>query len=169
MPFEKTKKKFQYKETAMEDLKTYLAEHPFLQGLASDQLAVIVGCAKNVRFDAGEFLTQEGDDANEFWLIRHGKVSLEIYAAEKGHINIQTVNEGDVLGWSWLIPPYQWQFDARAIDMVRAISLDGKCLRTKCEQDKSLGYDLLKRFSHLVSRRLEATRLQLLDVYGVKG
>jgi CRP-like cAMP-binding protein len=152
----------------MEDLKTYLVEHPFLQGLEPRYVDLIVGCAKNVRFDTGEFLLREGEEANEFYLIRHGKVSLEIYAAEKGHITVQTAGEGDVLGWSWLIPPYHWQFDVRATEMVRAIALDGKCLRTKCEEDHHLGYELLKRFAHLVSQRLESTRLQLLDVYGDK-
>ncbi len=152
----------------MEDLKTYLHEHPFLQGLNAPHLDLIVGCAKNVRFDTGEFIFKEGQEANEFFLVRHGKVSLEIYAAEKGHIAVQTVGEGDVLGWSWLIPPYNWQFDARATEMTRAIALDGLCLRNKCEKDHDLGYELLKRFSYVVSQRLESTRLQLLDVYGNK-
>ena len=79
---------------------------------------------------------------------------------------IDTVEEGDVLGWSWLIPPYHWHFDARAIDLTRAIALDGKCLRTKCEEDHNLGYELLKRFSHIIEQRLQATRIRLLDVYG---
>lgn len=152
----------------MEDLKVYLHEHPFLQGLQQPHLDLIVGCAKNVRFDTGEFIFKEGQEATEFYLIRHGKVSLEIYAAEKGHITVQTIGEGEVLGWSWLIPPYNWQFDARAQEMTRAISLDGLCLRNKCEADHDLGYELLKRFSYVVSQRLESTRLQLLDVYGNK-
>ncbi|NUM82456.1 cyclic nucleotide-binding domain-containing protein [bacterium] len=150
----------------MEDLKAYLIEHPFLQGLNQHHLDLIVGCAKNVRFDTGEFIFKEGQEANEFYLIRHGKVALEMYAAEKGHITIQTIGEGDVLGWSWLIPPYNWQFDARAVEITRAIALDGKCLRDKCEHDHDLGFELLKRFSNIVSQRLESTRLQLLDVYG---
>ncbi|MBX7152143.1 cyclic nucleotide-binding domain-containing protein [bacterium] len=150
----------------MEDLKAYLIEHPFLQGFSQHHLELIVGCAKNVRFDTGEFIFKEGQEANEFYLIRHGKVALEMYAAEKGHITIQTISEGDVLGWSWLIPPYNWQFDARAVEITRAIALDGKCLRDKCEHDHDLGFELLKRFSNIVSQRLESTRLQLLDVYG---
>ena len=77
-----------------------------------------------------------------------------------------TLGEGDILGWSWLMPPYHWQFHARAVEVTRAIALDGKCLRTKCEQNHDLGYELLKRFCHIIERRLEATRLQLLDVYG---
>jgi CRP-like cAMP-binding protein len=76
---------------------------------------------------------------------------------------------GEVLGWSWLIPPYHWKFDARAIEQTRALALDGKCLRTKCEEDHDLGYELLKRFAQIMEERLQATRLQLLDVYGLRA
>ena len=150
----------------MEDLKVFLQEHPFLHGLQPQHIDLIVGCASNVRFDPGQFIFREGEEANEFYLIRHGKVSLEIFAAERGHITVQTLTEGDILGWSWLIPPHHWTFDAQASELTRAIALDGKCLRNKCESDYQLGYELLKRFSHIVSQRLESTRLQLLDVYG---
>jgi CRP-like cAMP-binding protein len=81
---------------------------------------------------------------------------------------VDTIGEGEILGWSWLLPPYHWKFHARATEAVRAIALDGKCLRTKCEQNHDLGYELLKRFSQIMSRRLDATRLQLLDVYGAR-
>ena len=78
-----------------------------------------------------------------------------------------TVDAGEILGWSWLLPPYQWKFNARAMESIRAIALDGKCLRTKCEENHDLGYELLKRFAQVIEKRLEATRLQLLDVYAV--
>ena len=80
---------------------------------------------------------------------------------------LATVDEGEILGWSWLLPPYQWRCHAHAIETVRAIALDGKCLRTKCEQNHDLGYEILKRFAQIMEQRLEATRLQLLDVYAV--
>ncbi len=80
-------------------------------------------------------------------------------------ITIATLEKDDVLGWSWVVEPYYWHLDARAVEPTRAIALDGKCLRTKCEENHDLGYELLKRFVHLVEKRLEATRLQLLDVY----
>lgn len=121
----------------------------------------------NVRFDAGQFILREGEEANNFYIIRHGKVSLEIFTQDRGPITIQTIGEGEVLGWSWLIPPYHWHYDARALELTRAIALDGKCLRAKCEQDHDLGYELLKRFAYIITQRLEATRLQLLDIYGV--
>lgn len=150
----------------MESLAPILAEHPFLKGLAHEHLELIVGCAANVRFAAGEQLFKEGDEANQFFVIRHGRVALDVFSPTKGYLSIQTVGEGEILGWSWLVPPYHWRFDGRALEVTRAIALDGKCLRTKCEEDKLLGYELLKRFSHVMSQRLEVTRLQLLDLYG---
>ena len=79
---------------------------------------------------------------------------------------IQSLKEGEVLGWSWMIPPYKWHFDARAFDLTRAIALDGACLREKCEEDHDLGYELMSRFALIIAQRLEATRLQLMDIYG---
>jgi CRP/FNR family cyclic AMP-dependent transcriptional regulator len=151
----------------MDTLEPILAEHPFLKGLEQRFIQLIVGCASNVRFNAGEFLFREGQEASQFYIIRHGKVAVELSAAQRGSINIQTVGEGEILGWSWLIPPYYWHFDARAVELTRVIALDGKCLRAKCEEDHQLGYEFLKRFSHIIAQRLEATRLQLLDLYGV--
>ncbi len=150
----------------MESLKQILEESPFLQGLQNHHLELITGCASNARFDGGQYLFHEGEEAAQFFVIRHGRVALEVFTPDRGPITIQTLEEGDVLGWSWLVPPYQWRFDAKATELVRAIALDGKCLRTKCEEDHDLGFDLLKRFAHVIEQRLEATRLQLLDVYG---
>ena len=149
----------------VQTLEPILSEHPFLKGLKPEYLKLIVGCASNVRFNAGQHLFREGEEANQFYMIRRGKVALEIFAPERGPITVQTVGEGDVLGWSWLIPPYRWRFDARALELTQAIALDGKCLRTKSEEDHALGYELLKRFSSIIVERLEATRLQLLDIY----
>ena len=150
----------------MQTLEPVLAEHPFFQGLAPEYLRVLVGCASNVRFEAGQQIFREGEEANEFYLIRHGKVALEVYVPGRGSITIQTLGVGEILGWSWLVAPFQWRFDARAVELTRAIALDGKCLRTKCEDDPRLGFALLKRFAHVMTERLQATRLQLLDVYG---
>jgi CRP-like cAMP-binding protein len=149
----------------METLERFLAEHPFFKGLEPKYLKLLVGCASNTRFDAGQVIFRQGEEANQFYLIRHGKVAVETYSPERGGLTVQTLDEGDVLGWSWLIEPYCWRFDARALELTRAIALDGKCLRNKCEDDHDLGYELLKRFSFVMAQRLEATRLQLLDVY----
>jgi CRP-like cAMP-binding protein len=149
----------------METLEPILAKHPFLKGLEPRHLKILVGCASNVRFNAGQFLFHEGEEANEFYMIREGKVAVQIQGAERGPIIVQTIGEGEVLGWSWLIPPYRWRFDGKALELTRAIALDGKCLRMKSEEDHDLGYELLKRFAGIIVERLEAARLQLLDVY----
>ena len=151
----------------METLEPIIAQHPFLQGFESQYLKLIVGCASNVRFKAGEFLFREGEEAQQFYMVREGRVALQIPTARDAII-IQTVGQGDILGWSWLVPPHKWRFDARALETTRAIVLDGKCLRTKSEEDHHFGYELLKRFSNVIAGRLEATRLQLLDVYGTR-
>ena len=149
----------------MESLEPILAEHPFFKDLEKRYPGLLVGCASNVRFEAGQFLFREGGEANQFYLIRHGLVALEIYAGRRGPITVTTIHAGEVLGWSWLFPPYRWKFDARAVEPIRAIALDGRCLRQKCEDDHSLGYELLKRFSYIMKQRLDATRLQLLNIY----
>jgi CRP/FNR family cyclic AMP-dependent transcriptional regulator len=150
----------------LETLEPIIRQHPFLQGLEPQYLRLIVGCASNVRFKAGQSLFREGEEASQFYMIRQGKVALQISAAPRTVITLQTVREGDILGWSWLVPPYRWHFDARALDATRAIALDGKCLRAKSEEDHNFGYEMMKRFSNVMVERLEATRLQLLDVYG---
>jgi CRP-like cAMP-binding protein len=151
----------------METLEPLLAEHPFFRDLPPDDLRFITGCAKNVRFDAGQMIFREGEDADQFYLIRQGKVSLEV-STPSGAATIQTISAGDVLGWSWLVPPYKWRFDARAVEPVLAFALDGKCLRGKCDDDPRLGYELLKRIAAVIAERLHATRLQMLDVYGAR-
>jgi CRP-like cAMP-binding protein len=153
----------------METLERVLAAHPFFEGLDKRYLQLLVGCASNLRFDAGQTIFHRGAEANQFYLIRQGKVALEIHTPERSAITVQTLGPGDVLGWSWLIPPYRWLFDARVIEITRAIALDGKCLRAKCEEDHDLGYDLLKRFAQVVTQCLDAARLQLVDIYGAGG
>lgn len=150
----------------MENLKSVLAEHPFLSGMNEAQLELLVGCASNVVFKAGEFVFREGEAADKFYVIRHGKVLIETHVPQKGTIIIRSREAGEILGWSWLVPPYRWHFDARAVELTRAIAFDGKCLRGKCENDHSLGYEIMKRFTLVIAERLEATRLQLMDIYG---
>lgn len=151
----------------METLERIIAEHPFFADLDPQYTNILVGCASNIRIDAGVYIFKEGDEANEFFLIRHGRVAVEIFAPQRKPTIIATLSEGEILGWSWLLPPYHWRFHARAVEPVRAIALDGKCLRAKCEANHDLGYELLKRFAKIIERRLEAARLQLMDVYAV--
>ena len=144
-----------------------LADHPFLGGLPHDGIALIVGCAKNVVFDAGALLLSEGGAADTFYMIRRGHVAIEVHAPGRGPIVIETVGPGAVVGWSWLVPPYRWTFDARAIDGVSAIAIDGKCLRTKAASDPAFGYAILTRVAAALLAQLQATRLRLIDLYGV--
>ncbi len=153
----------------MDGLGRIVAEHPFFGGLDLPFRELIAGCAKNVRFEAGEHVYREGGDADAFYLIREGRVALEIATGEGPVVTFQTLNPGEILGASWLVPPYKWNFDARAVERVRAISLDAVCLRTKCEENHDLGWDLMTRFVPELNARMHAAQLQLLDVYGRKS
>lgn len=150
----------------IQTLESIVSEHPFFKGLDDQHIKLVAGCAKNVRFSEGEIVFREGDPADQFYFIREGLVAVELLIPQRGYTTLQTVGEGDVLGWSWLMPPYRWRFGARTLQPTRALAFDGKCLRNKCEEDHDLGYELLKRFTFVVTERLEATRLQLLDLYG---
>ncbi len=152
-----------------ENLSELIKNHPFLKNLDEKHLDTLLSCVTNVRFKEGEYVAREGKPADQFFLIRNGRLVIEINALERGTLQIQTVNQGEVLGWSWLIPPYKWRFDVRALEDVRAFALDGKCLRTKCDEHTDFGYEMLKRFSQIIVQRLEATRIQLIDVYGSGG
>lgn len=143
-----------------------IAAHRFFKDLDPAFSELVSGCAKNARFDAGSYLFREGDDASAFFLIRHGRVSLEITAPGRQPMQFLTVDEGEIVGISWLVPPYRWSYDARALELVRAVVLDATCLRQKCEEDNHLGYELMKRFVPTLAERLRETRLQLLDLYG---
>jgi CRP/FNR family cyclic AMP-dependent transcriptional regulator len=149
----------------IQTLEKIIAEHPFFADLEDYYTSLLVGCASNVRFDAGKHILREGEEADAFYLIRQGRVAIEILSPQRKPIVVETIGEGEILGWSWLLPPYTWTFHARAVEMTRAIALDGKCLRNKCEQNHHLGYELLKRFGQIMNRRLDAARIQLLDVY----
>ncbi len=148
-------------------LEPLLKEHSFFQGLKPEYIQLLVECASNIKFEAGEMIFQRGEEANRFYLIRNGRVSLEISSPGKQAITIRTLADHDVLGWSWLYPPYEWQFDSRALELTRAIALNGQCLRGKCDNDPELGYEMMKRFSFIMLESLQATRLQLLDLYGL--
>jgi CRP-like cAMP-binding protein len=149
----------------MSALEPTLREHPFLAGLSEEHISLLAGCARNVRFDAGRYLFRAAEQANEFFLIRHGRVALEVVApGHEPHV-VATLGEGEIVGASWLVPPYRWMFDARAATLVRALGLNAACLREKCEQDHHLGYEMFKRFAPILVKRLQSTRLQILNVY----
>jgi CRP-like cAMP-binding protein len=149
----------------METLEPILAEHPLFNGMEPRHLQILVGCARNVRFESADVIFREGEDAKVFYLIRAGKVALQLFADRAGPLTVLTLGEDDVLGWSWLSPPYRWKFTACAIETTRAICVDGKCLREKAETDHELGYEILKRFVQVIEERVRATSLKLLNVY----
>lgn len=150
------------------DIAQVLKDHPFTAGLRPEQLAIVAGCARNVGLPAGRYAFREGEPASTFYALRDGAVALELHAPGKGGVVVQTLHAGDVLGWSWLFPPYRWTFDARVVEPVRAVAFDGACLRGKAEADHELGYELMKRVARVFTDRLAATRVQLLDLYGAR-
>jgi CRP/FNR family cyclic AMP-dependent transcriptional regulator len=147
-------------------LESIIKAHPFFADMPEKHLEFITGCAKNVAFPERFTIFHEGDPANEFYFIREGLVSVDLLVPSRGATTVQTVAEGEILGWSWVSPPYRWHFTARTQQRTRALVFDAKCLRTKCEEDHDLGYEVLSRFVSVISARLDATRLQLLDIYG---
>ncbi|HZE05126.1 MAG TPA: cyclic nucleotide-binding domain-containing protein [Solirubrobacteraceae bacterium] len=150
----------------MRGLEQLIAEAPLFAGLPPADLELIAGCGRNQHAQAGTLLFREGEPAATFYLIRRGTVALEITAPGRSPLVIQTLHEHEVVGWSWLFAPYRWQMDARAITECGLVMFDGACLRGKCETDHELGYELMRRFAANLVDRLQATRLQLLDVYG---
>ena len=151
----------------MKTIENLLEEHPFFKGLLPEYLETIAGCGKNVVFNEGEVIVKEGDPADHFYVIRHGLVSLRAHSPGQPTVTIQTLQEGDILGWSWLFPPWQWHFGARAESLVRMIEIDAKCLRQKCENNPAMGYELAKRFAQVMVERLTWTRMQMMKLYDV--
>ena len=140
--------------------------HPFLDGLSDEQLLVLRSCAMPVEFDEGEYVFKKGHPANRFYCITEGKVEL-IAVAELGKdVVIQTIGAGDLLGWSWMCPPFEWAFDARAKEPTKAVFFYATPLREHCENDPALGYELMKRISLVIMDRLQATRRMLLQWAG---
>ncbi len=150
----------------METLEHLLLGHPFLAGLDPALGRMLAGCARNLRLAPGDFLFREGVVADEFYLIREGRVVLELHVPGRAALAIATIGDGDIVGVSWLVAPQRWAFDARAAADTRVFGLDAGCLRDKCEADHHLGYEMMKRILPVMVRRMQAARQQLLDVYG---
>ena len=150
----------------MRTVEQLLQDVPAFAGLPPGHLALIALCASNVGARADEYLFREGEPADTFYLVRRGAVALEAHAPAGPPLVIETLHEGDVVGWSWLVPPFRWHFDGRAASDVRAIRFDAACLRGKADADPALGYELLQRFTAIIVDRLQAARMRLLDLYG---
>ncbi len=147
----------------LQTLAPLLKEHPFFSICTDDQIEILLGCATNVVFHSGDILFKEGESADVFYVIREGSVTIDQHMLGRGVVSFLTLGAGDIAGWSWLIPPYKYQFDARVSNLTRAFALNGKCLREKCEGNPALGYTLLKQFSGAMVKRLHDTRMQLMN------
>ena len=150
----------------MELIAELLNEVPGLTPLEPHHRETIAGCGLNRVHQAGDYILREGEPANTFYVIRRGSVAIETYTPRGGPVTIETLHEGDLLGWSWLVPPYRTTFDARALTTTHVIAFDGACLRGKLDTDPALGYVLMRLFAAVIVERLQGTRLRLLDVYG---
>lgn len=142
-----------------------LDAHPLFAGLDKDITELLAGCASNVHFRAGSYLFRADQPADTFYLIRAGDVALELAMPGRGRLVVQTAHPGEVVGASWILPPYRWRFDARSLGDVRATSVDAACLRGKCDADPAMGYQVMQRFLPVVAQRLQTTRLRLVDLY----
>ena len=143
-----------------------LHEHAMFKGLSAAHEEIIGECASLMVFPASTFIYREDRPAENFYLIRDGRVALEVYVPGQSPIIVGTLRDGDPLGWSWLIPPYETHFDARTIELTRVICFNAAALRRKMEDDPAFGYELLKRMVPVIASRLAAARRQLLDLYG---
>ena len=150
----------------MSSLEPIVAGLPMFAGMKDEHIVLIAECGRNVRFEAGDFIGRQGEPADRFWVIREGRVALQIHSPERGDLAVRTVGVDEVVGWSWLVPPYQWHFDARAVTPARAIEFDARCLAGKFRNDYEFGFELFRRFSQVIAERLEATGLQLLELPG---
>jgi CRP/FNR family cyclic AMP-dependent transcriptional regulator len=153
-------------QPAAPPIQALVSQHPFLAGMSAHQLRILSDCAMQSHFEANELIFREGDPADRFYLINRGKVALESQT-NRGRTSIQSIGAGDVLGWSWLFPPYFWHFDARALEPTDAIFIYGTMLREECESDHDLGYELTRRMAEVMLQRLQATRRQLLELPGM--
>ena len=142
-------------------LDTLIRRHPAFEDLSDEDVTTLAGCAANRKYAPGELLARNGEESDRTFLIRAGRVALAVHGATV----TETAEQGDLVGWAWLFPPYRWHFDARALTPVRAIELDGACLRAKCEANPRFGYEITKRILYRVHRRLERSRLQVQDVF----
>ncbi|MEQ6902093.1 cyclic nucleotide-binding domain-containing protein [Nocardioides sp. YIM 152588] len=149
----------------MRTIAELLPEHPFFEGLDEQWIDLMTGCASNTHLSPGAWVFREGEPADTFYVVRRGCVAIET-PTPTGPLVIQTAHEGDVVGWSWLVPPYRWTFDARATEETSLIAFDGACLRGKCEGDPALGYALMQRVVQVMSDRLHSARMRMLDLYG---
>lgn len=154
----------------MPSLKEQLAAHPFARGLTAKQVKTLASCLDGeTTWLTDAFLVSADGEADHCYLLVEGAAVISADSPGRGRRSIQTIHAGDVVGWSWLFPPHRWAFDATALTETRALVLDGVKLRLAIDEDPAFGLEILRRVGLLVADRLNATRLQLLDLYGNRG
>lgn len=151
----------------MESIKSMLTEHPFFKDFAVDHVKKIIDITSEIRFNPGQYIFRDGEDANTFYLICQGIISLEVYVPNRGPVTLGRLEAGDVLGWSWLYTPHRWHFDARALEAAQMLVLNGKVLRKMIEEDHEFGFQMMKKISLVIEDRLQATRVKLMEVYDI--
>ncbi len=149
-----------------QDLIEILKAQTFFKGMSEGHLTELAAIATTVEVADGDLIFEEGGHADASYVIAEGSVALELNVSHRAHHIMQTLHRGEVLGWSWLFSPYRWSFSALALDPTQLIRFDAEQLRALQETDYSLGYELMRRFAHVMTNRLAATRLQLVDFYG---
>ena len=146
-----------------------LADHAFLRGMPPGDVALLAGTAVAISVPAGHRLFDEGAPAENCWLLTAGQVALDLPMPGRPNLIVETLGRGDVMGFSWLSPPHQWQFGAQVLEPVTAFQLDGPAVQALCDDHPELGYQLATRMLAAAVRRLQATRIRLLDLYGPPG
>ncbi len=149
----------------MSEVFDLLVDHPFFKEMTDDQIRVVAETGTLVSYDEGEFIFSEGGKADSCFLILDGGVALGLQKPGYGRTAILTLHAGDLLGWSWLYPPYRWSYDAHVHSDTKAIRFDGARLKEAADADPVLGYELMKRFTDMLVKRMQSIRIQLLDVY----
>jgi CRP-like cAMP-binding protein len=146
-----------------------LEKHAFLSELSAEMIAKIEPFATSKFVNAGDYVFRQGETANFLYLIQSGSIDIELFSAVGGPVVVQKLSAGQALGWSWMIPPYRWRFDARATEPSELIEINGSSLRSLMRRDHELGFTLFERIVRMLGERIESERLQLISVYGARS
>jgi CRP/FNR family cyclic AMP-dependent transcriptional regulator len=157
------------KRMSKQSIEDYLSAHAFFSRMDSSFLKFLSNSAAGLRIKKGDVLFKQGAPADKFYLLRNGQVSVQVPALVGPALEIQTLGEDQILGWSWLIPPYRWSFLARAVEDSDLLEFDGSAILARCEKDPKFGYELFKRFAALMSERLDAARQKMMDQWNPPG
>lgn len=150
---------------AIKKIAELLSAHPLFEGFDSDTMEFLAGCAENKAYRKGEYIFKTGEPADKFYILRSGDVALEMQIPGRARLTVQSLHTDQLIGASWMLPPFTWRLDARAMTNIRVTRVDAACLRDKCDENHELGYTIMKRFLPIIAERLQATRMQLVDLY----